>query len=174
MHRYWYAVALVLLAAGLYGLHFLAPISLSSDPAALELRFPGVNTAPGTVAVPRSGEYAIWAAGDPEPDADRCRITAPSGTAVPVTEAARRVLWEVASEDDAVYTWIVGFRAAGPGSYGIRCGLDPAAPGASYTVTGRPDTGPAVRRGVAGAAGVLAALVLATVTFLRRRRAAVI
>ena len=173
MHRRWYAVALALLAAGLYGLQFLAPIRPDVDPEALTLRFPGSNAVPGTIEVPRSGDYAIWASGDPERDANRCRITTPAGTAVPVTAPARRVLWEVASEDDAVYTWIAGFRAAEPGSYGIRCSPDPAAPGAAYTITGPPGTGPAMRRGVAGAAGVLAALVLATVTFARRRRAAV-
>ena len=170
MHRIWYVVALALLATGLYGLHFVAPITQGSDAETLEVRFPGSYAAPGTVVVREAGEYAIWASGGPERDASRCRVTAPAGAAVPVTVASTRVLWTVAEEDDAVYTWVAGFPATQPGTYGLQCRPDPAAPGATYSVTERPDTGPAIRRAVAGGVGVLLAVALAAATVLRRRR----
>ena len=47
MRRLWYVVALALLVAGLYGLHFVSPITPMSDPEALEVRFPGSYLAPG-------------------------------------------------------------------------------------------------------------------------------
>ncbi len=170
MRRIWYVVAFVLLAAGLYGLLPALSATRVSDPKALELRFPGSATAAGTVGVQRAGEHAIWASGSPDPDAGRCRITAPSGPAVPVTAPSKRVDWVVAGEDDAVYTWIATFEAAQPGLYGIQCSSDPKAPGASYYVTERPDVASTTGRTVAGTAGVLLAVALAVVTFVRRRR----
>jgi hypothetical protein len=170
VRRVPYVVALILLAAGLYGLHFVSPITRTSGAEPLELRFPGSAAAPGTVVVRQAGDYAIWASGDPERDANRCRITAPSGAAVPVTAASMHAVWVVASEDDAVYTWIARFAAAQPGAYGIRCGIGPEAPGAAYHVTEPPAVGPAIGRGVAGGAAVLAAVALAVATFVRRRR----
>jgi hypothetical protein len=172
VRRSWYVVALVLLLAGLYGLNSVSPITQAPDAVALEMRFPGTTAAQGTVVVQQAGEHAIWASGGPERDANRCRITAPSGPAVPVTAAPARVVWEIASEDDAVYTWIAGFSAARPGTYGIQCSPDPEAPGAAYHVTKRPAIGPAVARGAAGGVAVLAAAALALTIFLRRRRRA--
>ena len=172
MRRFWYVVALVLLLAGLYGLNSVSPLTQAPDAVPLEVRFPSPTSAQGTVVVQQAGEHAIWSSGNPESDANRCRITAPAGPAVPVTAAPARVVWEIPGEDDAVYTWIAGFDAAQPGTYGIQCSTDPQAPGAAYHVTKSPAIGPAVARGVAGGVAVLIAVALALTTFLRRRRRA--
>ncbi|MEU8236322.1 hypothetical protein AB0C12_42590 [Actinoplanes sp. NPDC048967] len=171
MRKIWYVMALVLLVAGLLGLSQLSPLTPRPEPEALEVRFPGSSAGPGTVAVRHAGEHAIWASGDPARDADRCAVTAPSGQAVPVSAASRRVVWAVRAEDDAAYTWIASFEAAQTGSYGLRCTPDPEAPGAAYHVTERPAVGPALGLGVAGGAAVVAAVVLGFTTFVRRRRA---
>ena len=172
MRRIWYVVALLLFVAGLYGLHFVSPVTPRPAPQALELRFPGSSAAQGTVVVPRTGEHAIWASGGPTRDAGRCQVTAPSGTAAPVTAAPLPVEWVVPEEDDAAYTWIATFEADRPGTYGLRCDPDPEAPGAAYTVTRRPAVGPAVGFGMAGGIAVLAAVALAVTTVARRRRRA--
>ncbi|MEU8611559.1 hypothetical protein AB0C29_26585 [Actinoplanes sp. NPDC048791] len=170
MRKIWYAVALLLLGAGLFGLSHASPSTPRPEPEALEVRFPGASAAPGTVVVRRAGAHAIWASGDPAPDANRCQVTAPSGQAVPVSAASRRVVWVVRAEDDAAYTWIATFEAAQAGSYGLRCTPDPEAPGAAYQVTERPAVGPAIGLGVASGVAVLAAVMLALTTFARRRR----
>lgn len=173
MRKIWYVVALLLLVAGFFGLRHVSASTPRPEPEALEVRFPGSSAAPGTVVVRHAGEHAIWASGDPAPDANRCRVTAPSGPAVPVSAASTRVVWEVRAEDDAAYTWIATVEAAQPGTYGLRCTPDPEAPGAAYHVTERPAGGPAIGLGVAGGVAVLTAVVLALATFARRRRRAV-
>jgi hypothetical protein len=134
--RVWYAIAVVLLVAGVAGVILLVR---QSDPHLVEVRFPGSYEATGTIAVEHAGPHAIWADGGPPVDAGRCVVKAPSGEAVSVIKPDRHVDWVNRGEDDAVYTWIASFDAPTAGTYSIRCRPDPKAPGAAYLVSeGRP------------------------------------
>jgi hypothetical protein len=135
--RVWYAIAAVLLVAGVAGTVLMVR-RFPENPRLVEVRFPGSYEATGTIAVTHAGPYAIWADGGPSVDADRCAVHTPSRENVIVTAPKRRANWTNHAEDDAVYTWIASFDAPTAGTYTIRCRPDPNAPGAAYLVSERP------------------------------------
>lgn len=167
--RLWYLIALALLVLGVAGVLNYPP-DPHPDPTFVTVRFEGAATAPGTITVRTPGEHAIWATGDPRPDSGRCRVFAPDLTPIALDEPSVTVRWVSKAEDDAVYTRVATFEAASVGSYGIVCSPDPAAPGASISVSEKPDLRLSVSLVAAGVVALVASVALFVVTLVRARR----
>jgi hypothetical protein len=163
------AAGIALLLLGLGAGPFGYPLSPQSDPASVDVRFPGSYAAPGTVTVVDPGAYALWESGTT--GGDRCAITGPGGEVVAVGEPGLTVRWEPDGEDAIdTYTQVGTFDAPRAGDHGISCTIDDA-PGTAFAVTRKPGTGLALAVLVGGVVAILAGIAVVVVAFLRRRSA---
>jgi hypothetical protein len=170
----WIATGIVVTVLGLAALLFAYPLSPRTEPAPVEVSFPGSFAAPGVILVTKPGSYAIWESGTT--GGDRCRVSTPSGSEVRVDEPGLTVRWEPDGEDgeDAayVYTQIGAFDAPAAGAYGISCTIDDA-PGTAFAVTRTPSTGLSLAALIGGSVAVVLGVATVVVAFVRRRRSAV-
>jgi hypothetical protein len=170
--RTWIAAGIVVTVLGLAALLFAYPLSPRTDPAPVEVSFPGSFAQPGVILVKKPGSYAIWEIGTT--GGDRCRVSTQSGSEIRVDEPGLRVRWEPDGEDGHVYTQIGVFYAPAADAYGISCTIDDA-PGTAFAVTQTPDTGLSLAALVGGSVAVVLGVATVVVAFVvvafgRRRR----
>jgi hypothetical protein len=170
--RNWFAVSLALLLLGIVGVAVGYPLGPTSDPPLVDVRFAPDGPPTGAILVAKAGPHTVWQAGGTRSDHSRCRVTAPDGKAVTLTASRMAVRWEPGWSDAVdAYAEVGTFDAAAPGEYGIACSVDPDAPGTSFVVTEKPGVVRSMVLFLGGLALLPAAVAVAVVTFVRRRRA---